>query len=244
MYEQLTPVSKTRFAGKRLKPITSLKFAETQHLVRIVVPEFPRVSQDCGVVFLKDPQGQTIPFALAGVQQGKSLMVDQGGRWRAPYVPAIVRRYPFILINTGSETQLAVAIDENCGLISDNEGDRLFDDGGNPTGPLKNVMDLLGQLQVADRDTIEYCAALVKHDMLRPMRYDGAARSGRRFNIGGMMAVDEQRFNALPDDVYLDWRRRGWIAATYAHLMSLARIPRLVELADQVMGPAPVAGNA
>jgi hypothetical protein len=42
--------------------------------------------------------------------------------------------------------------------------------------------------------------------------------------------VDEAKFNALPDDVFLDWRRRGWLPLVYAHLMSMASGAGLVEL--------------
>lgn len=249
MYKQIAPVSKVQHSTKRIKRIESLKFAAEQHLLRIVGPEFARVAQDCPVVFIKDQSGGTHPFALAGIRQGENVMIDRVGRWRGSYLPAVIRRYPFILVNAGTDqgSTLTVAVDEGSGLLSDDEGERLFDDSGEPTGPLKGVLDLLGQLEAAERDTRALCEALIQRELLQPFQVNTAAPSGRRFNVGGILAVDERRFNQLPDDVFLDWRRRGWLAAVYSHLFSLAKVPAIIARADREMGappPPPAAGTA
>jgi hypothetical protein len=49
--------------------------------------------------------------------------------------------------------------------------------------------------------------------------------------LRGFDVVDEAKFNALPDELFLDWRRRGWVHLIYCHLMSMGNWARLVDLA-------------
>ena len=49
--------------------------------------------------------------------------------------------------------------------------------------------------------------------------------------LHGFQIVDEAKFNALPNEVFLEWRRRGWLALVYCHLLSMAHWRGLAELA-------------
>ncbi|MGH6975962.1 MAG: SapC family protein, partial [Stellaceae bacterium] len=35
--------------------------------------------------------------------------------------------------------------------------------------------------------------------------------------------IDEARFDALPDELFLRWRRAGWLGLAYSHLLSMRR---------------------
>ena len=45
--------------------------------------------------------------------------------------------------------------------------------------------------------------------------------------LKGLRMIDEERFNALPDDVYLEWRRRGWVPLVHWHWASADNFMRL-----------------
>jgi hypothetical protein len=55
--------------------------------------------------------------------------------------------------------------------------------------------------------------------------------SGKQMTLRDFNVVDEAKFNALPDDVFLDWRRRGWPHLVVCHLLSMANWSNLVEFA-------------
>ena len=54
--------------------------------------------------------------------------------------------------------------------------------------------------------------------------------AGVPFEVPGPEAWPE-RLDAVSDEVFLDWRRRGWIPAIYAHLHSASQWGRLIDLA-------------
>ena len=45
--------------------------------------------------------------------------------------------------------------------------------------------------------------------------------------LKGLRMIDEERFNALPDEVFLEWRRRGWLPLVYWHWASADNFVRL-----------------
>jgi SapC len=49
--------------------------------------------------------------------------------------------------------------------------------------------------------------------------------------LHGFQVIDGAKFNALPDDVFLEWRRRGWLPLVYCHFLSMDRWRDLAEWA-------------
>ena len=81
--------------------------------------------------------------------------------------------------------------------------------------------------------TGEFVRALASHGLLMPNEARVVMNSGKQMTLRGFDIVDEAKFNALPDDVFLDWRRRGWLHLVYCHLMSMANWARLIDLEAQ-----------
>jgi SapC len=57
--------------------------------------------------------------------------------------------------------------------------------------------------------------------------------------LRGFDVIDEAKFNALPDDIFLDWRRRGWLHLAYCHFMSMANWGGLVDRHAKRLPAAP-----
>ena len=52
----------------------------------------------------------------------------------------------------------------------------------------------------------------LKHGAERIERLEfDAGRRDRRLR----QVIDEAKFNAMPDEVFLDWRKKGWLALVY-----------------------------
>jgi hypothetical protein len=56
-------------------------------------------------------------------------------------------------------------------------------------------------------------------------------KSGETRTLTGFRLIDERKFNALPDEVFLEWRGRGWIGLVYSHLGSQTCWTTLVDRA-------------
>jgi len=76
-----------------------------------------------------------------------------------------------------------------------------------------------------------FVGELGKRGLLVPNQARIALGSGREMTMQGFQIVDEAKFNALPDDVFLEWRRRGWLPLVYCHLLSVVHWRGLAELA-------------
>ncbi|MFQ5932985.1 MAG: SapC family protein [Nitrospiraceae bacterium] len=233
MFKSVVPISTSRHGGKKLRPITDYRFAAEQHLCPIVAAEFPRAASSYPIVFLKDEQGDMGAFALLGVQQGKNLFVDDEGRWHAAYVPAAIRRYPFIFSRTQEADTFTLCIDEGADLLSDEEGQPLFSEENEPAEPLKKAMDFLKGFQVQHQQTEALCRVLSERDMFRALQIQAQVARGRQYTLRGIFAVDETKLNALPGEDFLEWRKRGWLPLVYAHLTSIGQVALLVERVEQ-----------
>jgi hypothetical protein len=230
MFDQMVPLSVERHAKQRVRHSTSLRFARKFHIAYITLHEFTRAGAIYPLVFVADKQtGGYRSVALMGLSAGENLFVNETGRWQASYIPAMIRRYPFALSQSKDSDQFIVCVDESSSLLSESEGAPLFDDQGQATETLENVKRYLSELQAMDRATRGLCAFLQAHDLLVPFNLRVNASAQLR-KIDGCLVVSEERFNALPDEVIAEMRQKRYLAAVYAHLMSLAQVERLVEL--------------
>lgn len=238
MYEKVVPINRERHAGTRVKDITSFAFASSFHVAYVTLHEFSRAAGVYPVVFVEDKdKDQFRPVALLGLEAGENLFVGAGGRWEAGYVPAIIRRYPFALAGTGEEGRYTICIDEGSELVSQTEGQPLFDAQGEPTAVIDNVKRYLSELQQMDLLTREFTQWLTAHNMLTPLNMR-VREQDKVKNIAGCWVVNEERLNNLSDERFLELRSKRFLPAIYAHLVSLSQIERLVTLKDKRHGPA------
>lgn len=233
MFSTLAAVTRDRHAKKKVKPIDSFAFAKGFNIASIMVNEFARSAAIYPVVFLEDPQSKEFrPVVLLGLENGENLFVDAAGRWHASYVPAIIRRYPFALASSPQQGQFTVCIDEGSPLVQESDGAALFDDKGEPTAVIENVKQYLGELQKMDAVTRAFCKYLQDNGFFVPLSMR-VQRADRVRNIQGCHFVDEKKLVDLPDDSFLELRRRGYLGPIYSHLGSLAQMERLMMLKDE-----------
>jgi hypothetical protein len=179
-------------------------------------------------VFLEDKDLNTFrAVGMLGVEEGVNLFIDEAGKWVSGYIPAILRRYPFSLIRTEDQDQFLVGIDGNTALLGDTEGAPLFKEDGSPSDLLEGAKQFLGELNAMENITLEFAKFLTQHNMLTPLNLQVQEASGVR-NISGAYVVNEERLGNLSDEVFGEFRKRGYLPAIYAHLVSLGQIDRLL----------------
>lgn len=239
MFQQIVPVNKDRHAAKKILPVSDFRFAAKNHIAYLTLHEFVRAASTYPVLFLEDKANDDFrPVALLGLNAGENVFVDDEGRWQAGYIPAIIRRYPFALSASGEDDRFLVCVDEASTLLSDSEGQPLFDEQGNPTQVIDNVKTYLGELQQMDRMTTEFTQFLVQNNLLTPLNMRVNVNEQVR-NITGCYVVNEERLNNFSDAKFLEVRQKNYLPAIYAHLLSLTQIERLAKL-QQPAAPATV----
>ena len=237
MFNNLVPVNKDRHGQKLIKQVDGWDFARHFHIASLMMHEFVKAAAVYPIVFLEDrEQDEFRPVALLGLNDGENLFVDEAGTWRATYIPAIIRRYPFALARTNEEGQFTVVLDEDSPLVNEEEGRPLFTEDGEPSDVLENVKRYLGELQQMDEVTRNFCRFLSENNLFTPLNMR-VRESDRVKNISGAYVVNEERLNNLSDERFLEIRKNWSLGALYAHLVSLGQIEGLVRLKEGHSSP-------
>lgn len=240
-YEKPVLLHRDTHRGRRVAPSGSFAFARKANSLYLAGAEFGEASKEYAIVFTRGAGARVSPVAMLGLRARENLYVSDDGHWNATYIPAFVRRYPFVLSELPGG-QMAVCIDEAYPGLGTSEGEALFDTAGNNTPFLQNALDFLNRYQQEYLRTDAFCQRLVEMDLLMEMNAKADLVDGRSFTVNGLMIVDEQKLLALSDARALSLFRSGELHWISMHLASLTNMQRLVnQLAQRkaTMQPPP-----
>lgn len=198
-------------------------FAREAVAVPLGIGEFAAAIRHYPIVFSGDDNS---PLAVVGVKQGINLFVEVTGAWRSgAYVPAYLRRYPFIAAETpdGSARLLTIDAASNRFIIDSPERadvDRLFDAAGNATPTAQSAMDFCQAYHDDHLQTADFVAALSGAGLLAPKTADMRFPDGSRYLLDGFLAVEEAAYRGLPPETLSDWHAKGWLDLVALHLAS------------------------
>lgn len=225
------PVALNKVAHKDLKIKTqqnNYNFARNTNSVILAGVEFTEAAKEYPIVFAKSGE-RVVPVALLGLRNEENLFVGEDGKWDARYIPAFVRRYPFVLADTGDNaSERMVCIDESFEGFNDKDGQPLFEN-DEPTPLLKQAMDFLEEYQRQYVRTEQFINRLMSNDLLMSLNARVDMVDGNQFALGGLLVVDEKKLLQMPDAQALELFRSGELAWLYCHLMSLGCMSRLVD---------------
>lgn len=240
-YEKPVLLDRARHKRLRVRTSTSFAFARRANSVYLAGVEFNEAMKEYAIVFTRAGTGRIVPVAMLGLRTRENLFVDDEGRWTAHYVPAFVRRYPFVLAQLAGE-QLGVCIDEAYPGFNTEEGQALFDEQGANTPFLANAVQFLENFQREFARTEAFCQRLEQFGLFKEMNAQAHLKDGRSFTVSNLMVVDEPKLMTLPDAVALSLFRSGEMHLVSMHLASLSNMQRLTERIAQrqpPMEPAP-----
>ena len=239
-YRNPVPLNKTTHKDKRISSANrTFAFAGKTNSVILAGVEFSEAAKEYPIVFAQAGDS-VIPVALLGLRNEENLFVKTDGSWDARYVPAFVRRYPFVLAETGEAGQRAVCIDEAYEGLNESEGEPLFD--GEETTPiLQQAMDFLEEYQKQYVRTEAFVKRLRDNDLLMSLNAKIDLVDGQQFGLTGLMAVDEKKLLQMPEEAALALFRSGELSWVYCHLMSLGCMARLVDRIAASAGSKPAA---
>jgi hypothetical protein len=221
--------------------VTDWTVASRLNSMFVAAVEFGDVCRDFPIVFVRagtDPDGKTqiASVAVFGLGKEENLYLD-GTAWRAAYMPAMLRLYPFALGRIDDKT-FAIVLDTAWPGVSTTEGDPLFDAAGEPSELTKLVQQQLEQTEYEVERTRLVGQRLQELGLLREMRFDATLPDGGKLSVDGFLTVDEDKLKALPDADLIDLQRSGLLGLVHAHLISLGHMRRLAEWRLQILQKA------
>ncbi|MBF0161410.1 MAG: SapC family protein [Magnetococcales bacterium] len=209
-------------------------FARQTNSVVVTGMEFVHLAKEYPIVFAQVGE-RIVPLVLLGLRTHENLFVDEAGRWNARYIPAFVRRYPFVLADAG-EGNWTVHIDEGFAGFNTRTGLSLFDEAGVQTPMLERAIRFLKEYQEQSQRTELFVNRLQKLALLSGLTAQIERTDGEKIVMGGLLAVEEKKLLALDPEDSMALLRAGELGWIYAHLLSLANLGRLSEMVGKT-GP-------
>jgi SapC len=228
---------------KLAQPVTDWSVAADLNAIFVASVEFGDACCEYPLVFIdagKDEQtGKPLvaPIAVLGLTD-KSNLYAEAGRWRASYMPALLRAYPFGIARQ-DDARVLVVMDQAFSGWSTTQGQDLFDEQGKPSALLEGMREQLEKIETEIQRTRLFGSLLVEADLLQPMRFDATLPDGKSLSVEGFMTVDEKKFAELPDARVVEFHRNGVLGLIHAHQISMRHMRRLVDWHLQRLPQAP-----
>ena len=243
LYTALEPLNSNVHRKMNIRKIEKAPVIATNHAIPATVDEFTLLARHFPIIFAVGDN--PVPLALMGLTEGVNAFLDENGQALDTnlYVPAYIRRYPFLLARLQQDSdELSLCFDPTTGAIGEfDEGEPLFEEDGQPSKATKAILEFCEQFEAAGQRTAAFVDDLLKSDLLMDgevaIQPEGAAQP---FIYRGFRMVDEEKLKNLRGDELRKYNQSGLLPLIYAHLFSLSQIREL--FARQVAlgkGPMP-----
>ena len=227
-YGQATPIARERHASWRVNTKQGYGFARDVTSVPLNAVEFPSAARDYVIVFAGAET--PMPVVLLGLRHGSNVFVSDEGKWSTRYVPAFVRRDPFVFASDDEGSKLTLCIDEAFEGFSESvDGERLFDDKGERTEYLDKVLGFLQEYQRHFLRTRAFCQRLGELDLLEPMQARVGLPGGDQLSLTGFQVISRDRLKALDGERLAELAKTDELELAYLHLNSMNNFPTMIE---------------
>ncbi len=239
-YNAVEPLNVTQHGKMHVRKLLKMGQMAKTHAIPITVDEFTLVQRHYPIVF--SIGDKPIPIALMGLNEGVNVFLDEDGRAldNDIYIPAYMRRYPFMLARIRPESdELSLCFDSTAGAVGEfEEGEALFD-GEEPSQATVAILAFCEQFEAAGQRTAAFMEDLLKSNLLmdgevaiQPEGYE------QPFVYRGFRMVDEEKLREMRGDELRKMNQNGMLPLIYAHLFSLSQI-RDVFARQMQQGKAP-----
>jgi hypothetical protein len=243
-YNDLQPLSSQEHANWKAKNAESAPFFANAHAVPLTVEEFILAQRHYPIVFSVGPN--PVPLALFGLNEGVNVFTDENGIPTSDiYIPAYVRRYPFMLARLRDDSdELSLCFDNSAGMLGDFEDGQPLFDGAEPAEATKNTLAFCEQFEQAGMRTGLFMQELEQNKLL----IDGevtieAEGVDQPFVYRGFQIISEEKLKELRGDVLRKMVQSGLLPLIHAHLFSLSMIRDVFAMQMQ-QGKTPVPAPA
>ncbi len=196
--------------------------------------EFRNAQAFYPILFQRDDEDNYSPVALFGFQERENLFLDESG-WQAPYIPAMVRREPFLIgyqesTREGEPQRTRVlSIDMDHPRVSTERGEPLFQPLGGRTPFLENAADLLESIYLGIEHSKTFVAAMQRHDLLESMTLEIELKDGSRNQLIGFHCLNEEKVQGLSPEALGELNANGFLMPMFMVIASMGNLQALAE---------------
>jgi hypothetical protein len=200
--------------------------------------EFRNIQAHYPIFFHRDDNGDFYPVALFGFKEGENLFLDKSG-WKANYVPAMIRREPFLIGYQGSQEEeelgkaRVLSIDLDHPRVSLEKGEALFRPLGGRTPYLEEAASLLEQIYGGYVHNKTFVAALEKYELIESVTLDITLNDESKNQLLGFFAINEEKVEQLPGDVLEEFSKQLILMPLFMVLASMVNIRTLIDFRNE-----------
>ena len=225
-YKEIVPLNATQHGTMKIRQVEKSQFIAQTHAIPITVDEFGLAQRHYPIVFSIGEN--SIPIALMGLNEGVNVFFDPDGRPvdTTIYIPAYIRRYPFLLAKLNPESdELSLCFDPTSDAVGEfDDGQPLFD-GDQPSEATKAILEFCEQFETAGQRTTAFMQDVKKSGLLmdgevaiQPEGYQ------QPFIYRGFQMIDEEKLRELRGDELRKMNQNGMLPLLYAHMFSLTQM--------------------
>jgi len=243
-YKDLMPLNSRDHGTWHARSVDKASWIGNQHAIPLTVDEFAQAQRHYPIVF---SAGESpVPLALMGLNEGINVFFDaEGGLVDDTYVPAYIRRYPFLLARLKPDSEeMSLCFDPSSDVLGDfKEGEALFAN-GEPSDHTKSLLQFCEQFEQAGARTQAFMDELAQADLLM----DGEVsiqqndRPDQPYLYRGFKMINQEKLRQLDGDKVKRWHEIGLMPLIYAHLFSLD-LMRVIFAKQSQQGKGPGAAN-
>lgn len=233
-FKQPAVIDKERHADAAVVTTTTYEFARRTNSIALNTIEFIEAGKSYPVVFTDGEN--PFPIAVVGLEK-ENYFVEKNGSWNQDYyIPAYARQYPFIFFEQPDDQKFYLCIDEGAPhfrTMKEANSLALFNDDGTPSELTNNALQFCSEYYQQHTITRSFCADLKKHGLLVPYQSQVKFNSGKIINLAQFLIIDEAALAKLSDEVFLEFRQKGWLAFIYLAITSATNWKRLLNHGEQ-----------
>lgn len=221
-YKNPAPLDAEKHKNLALKKNFGFKFTEGVNAVPVNLIEMPQICHFYPIAF--SPDENATPVAILGLRDQENLFLDAEGNWaEEAYIPAYIRRYPFIFSEMPDGDTLTLCLDITDETTEEKGEQALYDEDGKPSQLANNALEFCKSYHAAARQTLEFSKELKDAGILVNREAQIQAAGNKRINFSGFHIIDEKKLSEVDDKTFLSWREKGYLPFIYAHLFSGAQ---------------------
>ncbi|MCZ2203590.1 SapC family protein [Bartonella sp. A05] len=234
-YKNIIPINKVTHKTLKFKPSSDMSFAKNTHWVPLANSEYFTTALDYPILFMsaQDEQNKRhyTSVALVGLSNNENDYVTTNKNWKKDtYIPAFIRRYPFILAQIPNEKELSVCFDQESGMFNEVEGVDLFNSDGSVSPFLEERIQFLEKFRIAMDKTSEFINTLASMDLLSEKSINVTNDKGHSAKLEHFWIVDEEKLNKLSANQLAKLHKNGFLGCIFAHLMSMNNLLKILSM--------------
>ena len=202
--------------------------------------EFRDVQTSYPILFHQNAQGDLYPVALFGFEEGENLFLDDAG-WQALYIPAMVRRQPFMIgfqrpaDGSQAEPTRVLSLDMDHPRVSKEAGEALFQPLGGRTPFLESAVNLLEFTYAGLEHSRDFVKAVAEHELFESVSFNIRLKDGSTNQLLGFHTIHEERLQELSGKALRSLSEKGFLMPMFMTLASLSNIQGLVNKRNELL---------